>query len=108
MKTRSGFVSNSSSSSFIYILSAEKYEKLLAELDIYQREVLKKLRTQRTKILDQDAVVVSGVHGNYSSFDDISIDVDDNELSAKYDDCPEEAFNQIQWPEGTYSGGESF
>ena len=107
MKTRSGFVSNSSSSSFIYILSASKYEKLLTELDVYQKAVLEKLGVQRTKILDRDAVVVSGIMGNYSSFEDMEIELDED-FEPEYEKYSGEAFDKIEWPEGTYIGGENF
>lgn len=43
MKVRTGFVSNSSSSSFVVVFSKENYEAALSQLDLYEQEYVKEL-----------------------------------------------------------------
>jgi len=102
MKIRNGFVSNSSTSSFIIILSKEKYNKLLTEVDSYQKAVLEELGFEEDTILGQRAVIITGSKGNYSSFKDIVVDenlYDPEKVYECYSGC---AFEEIKWPSGTY------
>ena len=109
MKTRSGFVSNSSSSSFVYILLKDQYEELLKNVDEYQKAVLKELGHEEKQIFGQEAIVISGMNGNNSSFEYMNIDVysdlTDEEFREKYEyeRYASEAFENIPWPKGTFS-----
>ena len=131
MKIRNGFVSNSSSSSFVIILTKDQYTELLKTIDDYQKKVLDALGHEEAKVCGQDAIIFQGMQGNYSSFEDLFMDDydDDAEMLTDEDDDddadedddddadedfekkygyskdPEEAFNAINWPEGTWSGG---
>jgi len=58
MKTRAGFVSNSSSSSFVLAITKENYDKCLPQLSDYHQAVLKHL-AETDKFLGRDLVVFS-------------------------------------------------
>jgi hypothetical protein len=111
MKIRNGFVSNSSSSSFVVILTKNQYTELLKTIDDYQKAVLDALGHEEAKVCGQDAIIFQGVQGNISSFEDMEIDVDRNlsqkewSKKYKYERYSQEAFDAIPWPEGTWSGG---
>jgi hypothetical protein len=93
VKNQYGFVSNSSSSSFIIIMTEEDFKKLYDEVDSYQKEVIS-LLVDSQKFNGQVVKVISGISGNYSSFEDMSIDVESEEW-----DCPDTAFDAIKFPE---------
>jgi len=114
MRIRQGFVSNSSSSSFVIIIAKDKFEKLLDKLDDYQKAVLEKMEKANEKIFGVEAVVINGVTGNYSSFEYIVLDECDD-ISPQdfydkfgYEKYPEDAFFKIEWPEGTFQTEFSF
>jgi len=50
MKIRSGFVSNSSSSSFIALIEPESFKELKESLNDLEKEVLEKLETDKVKL----------------------------------------------------------
>jgi len=104
MKIRQGFVSNSSSSSFVYIMSKSDFEDSLSKMDDYQKEVIEKLRPSEKKFLGNDVVIISGCRGNSSSFDFMGSfksckGMSEEEFYEKfgYDKWPEKAFDEINW-----------
>jgi len=106
MKIRNGFVSNSSTSSFVLIMSKASFEESFAKMDDYQKEVIDQLGYSEDKFLGNDIVVVSGCNGNRSSFEYMEgfktgIGMNETEFyeTFGYDQYPEEAFDAIEWPE---------
>jgi len=58
MKVRSGFVSNSSSSSFVLVTSVENHERVLGELTEYERAVAEAMAVKETQTLFGKKIVV--------------------------------------------------
>jgi len=74
MKIRFGFVSNSSSSSFVITTTKENFDKVLAESDDYTKEVIEELGIGKTTFLGKELVYLSTFsdHSGNSNFDEIS------------------------------------
>lgn len=69
MKIRSGFVSNSSSSSFVIVAPKAAVDKVLGGLkNDYERAVVKHIM-KKEKFLGQSICVFSGATGNYDSWE---------------------------------------
>lgn len=91
MKIRNGFVSNSSSSSFVYIVDAEAHKQALAQVDD-SKEILERIfscRNEQRKFGDRDVLIVAG--GDYSGYNikgNLSCeDISDEEIeSAGYEE----------------------
>lgn len=75
MKIRNGFVSNSSSSSFLILVEKEDYMKFYNTLSDAEKSVINYVQRGTEKFLDRDIVVISGVEGNYSTFEDYDGDI---------------------------------
>lgn len=87
MKIRNGFVSNSSSSSFVVLTSIENHERAMEKLSEYERAVVDKIMYVRKDQLFGKTVMVGGymdAHG-YSSLDDIEVDVEDDKDIGKFE-----------------------
>lgn len=66
MKIRTGFVSNSSSSSFVALMSKEKYDELISKMDDpLHRAVVEELSSETT-FMGKECVKYSYMSGNYS------------------------------------------
>ena len=74
MKTRIGFVANSSTSSFILIASKEHVDMVQAEMTIFAKEYVNHVRTQDCKFLGKDVVIFSGMTGDCSSWCNFKFD----------------------------------
>jgi len=69
MKIRLGFVSNSSSSSFLAILSKEDYDKIVKSLGPVGQAVLEQTHPQKKEFAGQECVLHYHITGNYSTFE---------------------------------------
>jgi len=68
MKVRSGFVSNSSTSSYILIVPIDLHEKLTETMGDYEKRVIGYIAEVDT-ILGQECMVLSWFSGNVDTFD---------------------------------------
>lgn len=65
MKTRTRFVSNSSSTSFIILTTQRNHDRAVSSLSKEQQKVLKKIEPlQQVRFLDTDLVEITGSFGN--------------------------------------------
>jgi hypothetical protein len=74
MKIRTGFVSNSSSSSFVVFLLDEDYKKVCDGLSKLEMDILSKAHPQKVNAFGKQLVKVGYTSGNYSIFEDYSYD----------------------------------
>jgi len=93
MKIRSGFVSNSSSSSFTIVMTPEQEKEWRDNLDVYEKQVIDNsyLGRKEEKIGDFDVVIFSGMTGNWCFYEDFSVtllpedeDLSEEEFEEKY------------------------
>lgn len=85
MKIRQGFVSNSSSSSYVVVLGRAQYDEILRDMTGFERHVISSLEPVPQTFLEQEVVVISWMSGNCDSFE--YVDCSD---FAKYLDKEEE------------------
>jgi len=74
MKIRTGFVSNSSSSSYVIVLEKSVYDQLLSQLTDLQKDILVFLsgrdESATQEFMGHTVVTIQYTEGNYSSLDD--------------------------------------
>jgi hypothetical protein len=73
MKTRQGFVSNSSTSSYIIITTKEKYDTTLSRCHPYVKAVMEALEPTESKLGKESIVVISYNSGNQSTFEYLDV-----------------------------------
>jgi hypothetical protein len=69
MKIRMGFVSNSSSSSFVIFVKKSDFDKIQATLSDLEKDILAFIEPKNVKAFDMDLVKISYLSGNVDSFD---------------------------------------
>ena len=81
MKIRSGFVSNSSSSSFVVIAPKNIVDDVLNELTTNEKAAVNWIKTGDKLFCGKVVTVFQGMTGNYSSWEDFEYpeDVDDED-----------------------------
>jgi len=68
MKIRQGFVSNSSSSSFVALIPAPEWESIISKIGIIELSVIKKY-TNTVNFCGIECIKVHYIRGEYDSFD---------------------------------------
>lgn len=115
MKVRNGFVSNSSSSSFLVLVKKEGYDEWFNNLNLAQQQILNHLGKYNKDVFGTPCFSYEGSHGNYSSFDGFNFDwkalgfeekpdEDDERFWNKFDCEPYayEVYASIYFPKGSY------
>lgn len=113
MKIRTGFVSNSSSSSFCLVMTKEGYKEALSKCDAFVKHVVKNISVKHTKIDGKEIVLAStfsdaGGGGTFYAIEEN--DPYEGEVPEKYKDDDwidyREAWAEFQHnlPKGSYTG----
>jgi hypothetical protein len=93
MKIRTGFVSNSSSSSFTIVMTEKQEKEWLDNLNVYEKQLIDEsyLGCEYQTLDDQKVAVYGGSTGNYSFYEEFTPDnieedeeLDDEEIADKY------------------------
>lgn len=97
MKIRNGFVSNSSSSSFMICLKAEDYNEVYKTLSPLEQELVNHLRPENKKVFGLNLKIISGTCGNYDSFEDFETNIEDltEEEQDKLEEGPSCMFDDV-------------
>jgi hypothetical protein len=69
MKIRKGFVSNSSSSSFVIFVKKSDFDKIQATLSGLEKDILSFIEPKNIKAFDMDTIKISYLTGNDDSFE---------------------------------------
>lgn len=82
MKVRKGFVSNSSSSSFVVMIENDEFKKVLKECHPYIKRVIEKIGYDNKRFLEKDIVIISTFEGmgGDGTLDYIDVNQDHNNL----------------------------
>lgn len=87
MKTRKGFVSNSSSSSFVIIIEKEEYERALETVHPYIKAVVLAVGMSEDKFAGKDVVIIgTWSDASGSMFDYMEVDYEGEKPESEYDD----------------------
>lgn len=88
MKVRNGFVSNSSSSSFVIAVKKEVHEEVLKQLTEYDKDIIEQMAEKDT-IFGTDVYTIGAldVHGDCYSFGDLDMNEEtkDGESESPWD-----------------------
>ncbi len=99
MKTRNGFVSNSSSSSYVVMTTMENHLRALSKLGGYAQAVINALEGTKCKFLGKDCIsfMQLSVMDN-DPFEGLDVDYDEPEDADEDDDAnnPSDAFDRYR------------
>lgn len=74
MKIRMGFVSNSSSSSYVILLTKDQFDKIIESMTAFEIAIVNLLDPQPTKCFNMDMIVVDWYSGNDDTFQNVHPD----------------------------------
>lgn len=78
MKIRQGFVTNSSSSSYVVVIEKDYFDEQVKKLSPYLKAVCKALKNNdnitKQKFMGKDIMVLTYTSGNYSTMEDLDVD----------------------------------
>lgn len=77
MKIRNGFVSNSSSSSFVIVVPTLVYESVVSQLTDVEQRMVKHMGSKKSRLFGVNITIISGVSGNYDSLEDFNSGTDE-------------------------------
>lgn len=100
MKTRNGFVSNSSTSSFIITTTKDNYDKALNALHPYVKAVVECVGPSFEKLMGIDVVSLGVSQGNVSTFEYVTPNFDG--------DIPKEYEEKDYYGNAAYAAWEAF
>ena len=108
MKSRNGFVSNSSSSSFVILIKKEAYNKEYEKSDDYTKAVLDELVGNPSfdgiNVFGTRCRIVEFTDGNYDYFADIieyEVDFDEDKIPDTYDKNNWGTYSRDAWDQFT-------
>ena len=92
MKIRQGFVSNSSSSSFVIFVEKKDYDKIVAELSVLEKDILSAVSPEKIKAFGKNLMKIGYMSGNYSTLEDYTYegklsDKEEDDLENEGADC---------------------
>ena len=97
MKFRKGFVSNSSSSSFVLVITKSAHERIMSRLHDYVKAVIEEMEPKEDIFMGSDVLAFSTFsdQGGYGTFDDISPEYEGEIPIGEWDDemSPYEAWD---------------
>lgn len=93
MKIRTGFVSNSSSSSYVVLITPDDLEKVLSQMDAFGRAIAEQyLNLKKVHHFGLDLISFSWSSGNIDSFEDVNFGKLKQLMGEEYDSTSDAAY----------------
>ena len=95
MKTRMGFVSNSSTTAFFFMTTPANHERAMEQLTNYQKAVVNQI-VGTTKFMGMDLVYAGDISTDDGSYNFMDFWLDDDDMQTPDDADPSEAFDKYE------------